>query len=894
MIPTTDLVNRILAFCELYSGKAFYPYQEQFAKRLIRSVLENDGEEITALFARQCIPAGTLVHTRDGGLLPIESHPDAWLTRKGAPLYEIRARGGYRLRCTANHPIKTERGWKRADELGLSDKVQVLDRFEVFGDGIIEADVDFHLSHGVYKKIHCRYEMTDELAEFVGWIVTDGSFKQGQSLKFTNTNVDYLHRVERLSEKLFPDVEVKWYEKGGKGSGRHAYDLLFVKKDNNNSMRHFFNSLGIVEGFPTAAGKFTKSQLVAMFAAMFAADGYFNVKRKDARHKDRQLDIGLSAKQSHLYAQYCRELLNKLGISGQIKQEVMLKNRTGIPFNRVLISGAVNQKRFKELFDIPGKPFPEGFPNTARENRREIFKFPDGEEMRFSRVVAIDENAGFSDVYDLAVPGKGWFVCCGICVHNSGKTETVSVVVGGAMILLPTLANMPMFHGDSRFQMFRDGVWVGIFAPSQRQASITYNRMRARISCKAALAVLGDPEFNLSFTTSNGQTVALSNGSFASAISASDNSMIEGESFKILITEESQDISDFMMLKSIHPMGAAYNATLIKIGTPTSFKASFYKSIQRNKKSDGAGAWNAHRRHFEYDCDVAAKYNPSYAKYIEKEMARLGERSDEFLMSYKLQWIVERGMFVDIEQFERACAAPDLERSANDHEAAHVVGIDVGGKGDSTVLTVCEVDWSLPVIMESRFDDELGEQVYTAYNTYLVDWREIQNVPDYEEQYQMILEYLSRFRVARVVCDATREASLAHRLKANLACEVVPFIFTYKSKSDIYKHLLREIETGRAHFAAGENARQTAEYRKFLKQTADLQKGYRGAYLVVQHGTERDAHDDYPDSWCLAVWGCSTEGHTDATETQRHVFRARTPSETKAIKSLNRLMARRR
>ena len=52
-ITTTVLVDKIFVFCELYSGICFYPYQEQFGKRIIRSVLENDGLELTALFARQ-------------------------------------------------------------------------------------------------------------------------------------------------------------------------------------------------------------------------------------------------------------------------------------------------------------------------------------------------------------------------------------------------------------------------------------------------------------------------------------------------------------------------------------------------------------------------------------------------------------------------------------------------------------------------------------------------------------------------------------------------------------------------------------------------------------------------------------------------------------------------
>ena len=35
-VPTTELVRSIFNFCELYSGLSFYPYQEQFSKRVIR------------------------------------------------------------------------------------------------------------------------------------------------------------------------------------------------------------------------------------------------------------------------------------------------------------------------------------------------------------------------------------------------------------------------------------------------------------------------------------------------------------------------------------------------------------------------------------------------------------------------------------------------------------------------------------------------------------------------------------------------------------------------------------------------------------------------------------------------------------------------------------------
>ncbi len=488
--------------------------------------------------------------------------------------------------------------------------------------------------------------------------------------------------------------------------------------------------------------------------------------------------------------------------------------------------------------------------------------------------------------------------------RQSGKTETVSITVGGLMIILPQLANMPMFLNDQRLQMFKDGFWVGIFAPSLRQSQTTYNRMRGRMQCKEALAVLQDPDFRLEFTTSNGQTVALSNGSFCTAISASDGSNIEGESFKFIICEECQDISNFKIRKSIHPMGAAYNATICKIGTSTTYKGDFYEVIERNKREYKEGKLRI-KNHFEYNYKVVMKYNPRYARYIEREKKSLGEFSDEFRMSYNLEWVISRGMFIDIDEFEKTCGDDYLDRVISDHTATHVAGIDVGGgssknkaEADSTVVTIVEVDWNNPVVMESTRDEETGEDiVYMAYNTYIKDWLEIspEVAENYEEQYHMIMDYLKNFKIVRAVVDATRESSLGQRIQANVNFEVWLFTFSSKSKSEIYKHLQSEINTGRARFPKSPETVGTRDYQRFTQQLADLQKSYSGSFLVVSHPLERGAHDDYPDSWALAVWGTKDQGQIDYTETKdRSHFVGSNRRELSLFYSRNRLTAKRR
>jgi hypothetical protein len=863
---TKELVDVVIAFCELFSGLKMYPYQEQFARRIIRSVLTNDGNEITALFSRQCILEGELIHTREGDLVKIEDHPDSWVTNENAKVLEIKAKGGYVLKCTANHPVMTDHGWVKAGLLRLNDKIVVLSKWDKH---------NYNMNPEYYKS--CSTES----------IINNVLMKTG----------------------------------------------------------HFNN-------FP--------------------------------------------------------------------------------------------------LYEIG----------------------EDGEELSLSDIISIAQLEGTHRVYDVTYPNKGWFICNGVKVHNSGKSETVSMVSAGLMVILPKLANMPMFADDPRLQMFKRGVMIGIFAPSQRQAQTTYGKIRNKVEGQRGLEILSDPDFKIGFSTSNGTTVALTNGSFVTAISASDGANIEGESFQIIICEEClvkgskistpkglvnvedvkvgdnvlsynhdlkiiehkkvlrsfnqqlyerkivtitlsngetlkctdnhkiflnnegyfradlakcgdfmlsynffrlrkkqisqtsstlyarkydvqdtnnrrvkkmcnlwkrfctlqkhflslfkgvqerttenilqtgilrsekvfitgvsieehenitvydltvednhnffsdsvlvhncQDISDFKIQKSISPMGAAYNATFIKIGTASTKKGDFYHSIQRNKK-DFEDKVIRVKNHFEYNYLIVSKYNEKYRKYVEQEKRRLGEKSDAFRLSYCLEWILQRGMFIDIADFEANNVNPDYDIVPYDKTATHVVGIDVGGGSDSTVVTVTEVDWKMPVVLESRTDEETGEEVfYQCYNTYVKAWKEISNTPNFEEQYTEIMHFLSNYKIARVVIDTTKERALADRINANTAYEVVQYVFSSKSKSDLYKNFEREVNSGRVNIPGGEETKKTGEYNRCLAQLQDLEKSWRGSYMVVAHPPTKEGRDDYPDSMALSILGCMNKGFVNEITT---------------------------
>lgn len=478
--------------------------------------------------------------------------------------------------------------------------------------------------------------------------------------------------------------------------------------------------------------------------------------------------------------------------------------------------------------------------------------------------------------------------------RQMGKTHTISRTVGGLMIILPKMANMPMFANDKRFTMFKDGFWVGIFAPSLRQSQNTYGRLKDALQCDNALEILSDPDFGYNFSTSNGQTVALTNGSFATAVSASDGANIEGDSYKLIICEECQDISSFKIRKSIHPMGAAYNSTIVKIGTATTFKGDFYEAIQRNKRDFEDGRLKI-RNHFEYNCLVGMKYNPKYKKYVDREKYRLGEFSDEFRMSYMLEWILSTGMFVNYDFFEKNCGDINRGRRYSVLDKDCILGVDLAKSSDKTVLTVVSVDWENPVIKEENQSEiDLENKDYVAYETQLEDWKELDG-EDYDSQYYIILDYIKNFRVKKIMIDATKESGMCDRLQANLPnIDVIPCIFSSGFKSEMYKHLDSEIKTGRARIPLDEETKKTREYLNFAQQMEDLQKEYRGQILVVSHPPTRGAHDDYPDSWALAVFGAREKSELGSVETTNHNPLYKEPKRGTYYNPRNNVTARRR
>ena len=454
--------------------------------------------------------------------------------------------------------------------------------------------------------------------------------------------------------------------------------------------------------------------------------------------------------------------------------------------------------------------------------------------------------------------------------RQSGKTETVSCVVVGLTVILPTLAKMENLKKDDRIAKFKDGLWVGIFAPNYELAGIMHSRMSSRMSSPKMQEVLRDPDLGIELQGGR-KVLRLQNGSYVDANSAGPQANIEGKTYHLIICEETQDISNYKIRKSIHPMGASTNATMIKIGTPNQHKNEFFDACERNRKRSVETSGGRLRSHFQYDYQYPAKYNPRYQKYIEKEIERLGYESDEFRMSYRLHWLLERGHFIAPEIFDACAIKKDsklrvkikgkynhFKRNENVYNSDYhtenlVASLDIGRSNDSTVLTVAKVWWDNPIMFA-------GED---RYYTHVINWLEIEG-DDHESQYPQILRFLGKYNIGSLIVDATgRGDPIYDRLYHDLYdknIQVVPFIFNQRSKHEGYTILYHEMKVERLTYPGAKYSRGTKKWQRFVRQMYDLQKDWRGKFMDVHAPTSKkkssskDNHDDFADSLMMLCY----------------------------------------
>jgi terminase large subunit-like protein len=442
--------------------------------------------------------------------------------------------------------------------------------------------------------------------------------------------------------------------------------------------------------------------------------------------------------------------------------------------------------------------------------------------MRFFESMIIEDGATLTALYS----------------RQSGKSETVANCIATAMVMLPILAKVYPFWLDR----FSEGVWVGAFAPVDEQADTLFSRIVGVLESENTAAVLADPDINgriIGKGKMKGVVFAgVNKGSEVRKTTCHPRATIEGRTYHIILIDECQGADDRVVNKSIEPMGTATGATMVFTGTCTYNKNVFYNQIQVNKR-ELTKRGQKRQNHFEVDWKTVARENKRYGRTVKKIMIRVGEDSDEFKLSFRLIWLLDKGMFTTNDKLDK-CGDKSMQLVPAWTKTPVVVGIDPARIQDKTIVTVLYVDWDHP--------DDLG-----YYHHRVLNWLDLEGL-DWEVQYYKIVDFLSNYNVWKIGVDSGGVGdAVAQRLQLLMpATEVIPLGSAATEQSVRWKYLRELIDRTQVVWPAHSKVKRLKTWKRFRQEMEDLEISFKGPHMQAEAPHIRDAHDDYADSLSMA------------------------------------------
>lgn len=430
--------------------------------------------------------------------------------------------------------------------------------------------------------------------------------------------------------------------------------------------------------------------------------------------------------------------------------------------------------------------------------------------------------------------------------RQSGKTESLAVLIDSLIVILPILAKF-----FPELDQYKDGIKIGLFAPQSDQLDTTYSRAMLRLGSDQASLIMSDPDIDTHLTST--ARISLTNGSYVHGQVISKNSKIESKTYDLVLIDEAQDTDSYIVTKSVEPMLTATFGTLVKTGSTGTTKNHFWQDIQNNIRKSRKVTNKRLVFHFENNYkkviadrkkqfDIDGKlYHLNYEKDVLKKKQKWGEDSDAFRLGYALLWALDTGMFITDKDWETMLNRKKGFPKKLEKDWVIVAGLDIAKSIYSTVLTVAKVER----IPGEEFDAPLKE---------IIGWLEIHG-EDYETQHHMIVDACIEYGVQVLFADYTGVGKpVVDRLMYSLSeyTNIVPYTFSTPSKSEGWLSLHNDIKNRRIVVPANKTVQETSEFKHFEEQLKSLQKWYQGSYMVCEKPSDDpDAKDDFCDSLFL-------------------------------------------
>ena len=330
-------------------------------------------------------------------------------------------------------------------------------------------------------------------------------------------------------------------------------------------------------------------------------------------------------------------------------------------------------------------------------------------------------------------------------------------------------------------------------------------------------------------------------------LSAEESSSVVGHTADILLEiDESQDVSKEKYTKAFRPMGSPSNVTTVHYGTTWDDSTLLEEIKQTNlelERKDGI------KRHFRYDWQEIAKYNPDYKRYVESERARLGEDHPLFRTQYLLLPIMGGGGFLTRQQIVLMMGSHPRLKEPQPGKT-YIAGIDLAGereqtreaalmsakkKIDSTVITIADIDTT---------QVEPTVRVVEQYQ-----WT---GTP-HSQLYAQIVDIIKKWKCQKVVVDATGIGQpVASFLKKQFGYRIAPFVFTQKSKSDMAFEVLSFVNSSRLKLYKQDGSLQ---YKEMMFQLERAKAQYRPNQTMNFFVDPLEGHDDFLMSLALVIQG---------------------------------------
>jgi hypothetical protein len=361
---------------------------------------------------------------------------------------------------------------------------------------------------------------------------------------------------------------------------------------------------------------------------------------------------------------------------------------------------------------------------------------------------------------------------------------------------------------------------------------------------------LNDAGFKGIWSSELGYIVRLGNAR-AIFLSAEESANVVGNTAHILLEiDEAQDVSKDKYTKEFKPMGATTNVTTVHYGTTWDDTTLLEEVKQTNlelERKDGV------RRHFRYDWEDVARYNPDYLAYVQAEKERLGENHPLFLTQYRLLPIHGGGGFLSAQQ-RAQMQGEHARKRQGEAGRTYVAGIDIAGESeegegdylrslkprrDATVVTIGELDFS-------SCDETVREPTLKIVEHYR--WTGVKHTGLYTRLVDILKNV---WHCRRVAVDATGVGEpVASFLRKALGSRVTPFKFSQKSKSELGFNLLAAVNAGRIKVYQGDGS---AEYGEFWNEMEQAKSTYRPSQTMNFYVDPAQGHDDFLMSLALLV-----------------------------------------